>query len=93
MLFRSEVGDYVSKGQKLVQMDAASLKQLRLQLENEETEFKRVDELYKVGGASKSEWDAAKTTLDVPPSLFNEIVPVPERKKTSLPKDIILKAS
>ena len=27
------------------------------------------------------------------PSLFNEIVPVPERKKTSLPKDIILEAS
>lgn len=25
-----EVGDYVSKGQKLVQMDAASLKQLKL---------------------------------------------------------------
>lgn len=60
-----EVGDHVSKGQKLVQMDAANLKQMKLQLENEETEFKRMDELYKVGGASKSEWDAAKTTLDV----------------------------
>lgn len=60
-----EVGDRVSKGQKLVQMDAASLKQMKLQLENEETEFNRMDELYKVGGASKSEWDAAKTTLEV----------------------------
>ena len=60
-----EVGDRVAKGQKLVQMDAASLKQMKLQLENEETEFKRMDELYKVGGASKSEWDAAKTALDV----------------------------
>lgn len=60
-----EVGDHVSKGQKLVQMDAANLKQMKLQLENEETEFRRMDELYKVGGASKSEWDAAKTALDV----------------------------
>ena len=34
-----EVGDHVSKGQKLVQMDAANLKQMKLQLENEETEF------------------------------------------------------
>jgi RND family efflux transporter MFP subunit len=60
-----EVGDRVGKGQKLVQMDAANLKQLKIQLENQETEFKRIDELYKVGGVSKSEWDASKMTLDV----------------------------
>lgn len=60
-----EVGDYVSRGQKLVQMDASSLTQIKLQLENQEIEFKRIDELYKVGGASKSEWDASKMTLDV----------------------------
>lgn len=60
-----EVGDRVAKGQRLVQMDAANLKQLKIQLENQEVEFKRTDELYKVGGASKSEWDAAKMTLDV----------------------------
>ncbi len=60
-----EVGDRVAKGQKLVQMDAANLKQMKLQLENQEAEFQRTDELYKVGGASKSEWDAAKMSLDV----------------------------
>lgn len=69
-----EVGDRVSKGQKLVQMDAASLKQMKLQLENEETEFRRMDELYKVGGASKSEWDAAKTTLDVRLTSYNNLL-------------------
>lgn len=69
-----EVGDRVVKGQKLVQMDAASLKQMKLQLENEETEFKRMDELYKVGGASKSEWDAAKTTLDVRRTSYNNLL-------------------
>ena len=30
-----EVGDHVRKGQKLVQMDAANLKQLTLQIENQ----------------------------------------------------------
>ncbi|MGL4853022.1 MAG: efflux RND transporter periplasmic adaptor subunit [Phocaeicola sp.] len=60
-----EVGDRVSKGQKLVQMDAANLEQLKLQLDNQAIEFNRIDELYKVGGASKSEWDAAKMNLDV----------------------------
>ena len=69
-----EVGDRVTKGQKLVQMDAANLKQMKLQLENEETEFKRIDELYKVGGASKSEWDAAKTTLDVRRTSYNNLL-------------------
>ena len=69
-----EVGDQVRKGQKLVQMDAASLTQLKLQLDNQETEFKRVDELYKVGGASKAEWDAAKTNLDVRRSSYENLL-------------------
>jgi len=37
-----EVGDRVSKGQKLVQMDAANLKQTKLQLDNQEIEFNRI---------------------------------------------------
>ena len=69
-----EVGDQVRKGQKLVQMDAANLTQLKLQLDNQETEFKRIDELYKVGGASKAEWDAAKTNLDVRRSSYENLL-------------------
>ena len=69
-----EVGDYVRKGQKLVQMDAANLNQLKLQLDNQEKEFNRVDELYKVGGASKSEVDAAKTNLDVRRSSYENLL-------------------
>lgn len=68
-----EVGDAVSKGQLLVQMDASSLRQLELQIANQEIEFKRVDELYKVGGASKAEWDNAKTQLDVNRTLYNNM--------------------
>jgi len=62
---RVEVGDRVSKGQKLVEMDSNNLTQLNLQLQNQETEFRRIDELYKVGGISKSEWDAANVALQV----------------------------
>ena len=69
-----EVGDFVRKGQKLVQMDAANLTQLKLQLDNQEKEFKRVDELYKVGGASKSEWDAAKTNYEVRKSAYDNLL-------------------
>lgn len=69
-----EVGDYVTKGQKLVSMDAANLKQSKFQLDNQEIEFKRVDELYKVGGASKSEWDAAKMALDVKETAYKNLL-------------------
>ncbi|ERI84533.1 efflux transporter, RND family, MFP subunit [Bacteroides pyogenes F0041] len=68
-----EVGSRVVKGQKLVQMDPANLKQVKLQLDNQETEFKRIDELYKVGGASKSEWDAAKMQLDIKQTAYRNL--------------------
>ena len=58
-----EVGDNVKEGDKLVMLDASNLEQLTLQVENQRTEFNRVAELYKVGGASKSQYDAAKTAL------------------------------
>ena len=59
----AEVGDHVKAGQLLAKMDATSLKQAKIQLDNQEIEFKRIDELYTVGGASKSAWDAQKTSL------------------------------
>ena len=60
-----EVGDQVRKGQLLVQLDASSLRQLKLQIENQKLEFNRTNELYKVGGASKAEHDNAKMQLDL----------------------------
>lgn len=69
-----EVGDRVSKGQRLVQMDSNNLRQLKLQMENQQVEFRRIDELYKVGGVSKSEWDAAKTALDVRKTSYQNLL-------------------
>lgn len=60
-----EVGDNVKKGQKLVELDASSLEQLSLQVENQRSEFNRIAELYKIGGVSKSDYEAVKTSLDV----------------------------
>ena len=52
-----EVGDQVRKGQVLVQLDASSMQQMKLQLENQKVEFGRTEQLYQVGGASKAEYD------------------------------------
>lgn len=68
-----EVGDRVAAGQKLVQMDLSGVKQAKAQLDNYEVEFKRVDELYKVGGISKSEWDAKQTALEIARTSFKNL--------------------
>ena len=60
-----EVGDNVRRGQILVQMDETTLSQQEMQLKNLETEFNRIDQLYKVGGVSKSEWDNLNLQLEV----------------------------
>lgn len=65
-----EVGDQVRKGQPVVQLDASSLQQLQLQINNQKavlanakTDFNRIAELYKVGGISKADYDNASIQL------------------------------
>ena len=69
-----EVGDRVKEGQLLAEMDATNLKQAKVQLDNQETEFSRINELYKVGGTSKSAWDAQKTTVEVARTAYKNLV-------------------
>ena len=60
-----EVGQHVSKGQKLVQMDVANLSNLETQIENVRRTYKRTQELFNVGGASQQDLDNSKLQLDV----------------------------
>lgn len=69
-----EVGDKVRKGQKLVQMDEANLRQLELQIKNQEVQFSRTDELYKVGGVSKAEWDNINMSLEVNRTAYKNLL-------------------
>ena len=69
-----EVGDMVRKGQVLVQLDASNLRQVKLQVENQQVEFNRTEQLYKVGGASKAEYDNAKMQLDVLSTQYKQLV-------------------
>ena len=69
-----EVGDHVTKGQKLVQMDAANLQQLSLQIENQKVDFARIKELYAVGAVSKAEFDNMKMSLEVAETQYKNIM-------------------
>ena len=69
-----EVGDRVSKGKVLVQMNENSLKQAKVQLDNLKASFNRIDELYKVGGTSKADWDAMKTQHDVAQTTYDNLL-------------------
>ena len=60
-----EVGQHVSKGQKIVQMDVANLSNLEAQVENYKKSFKRIQELFNVGGASQQDLDNVKIQLDM----------------------------
>ncbi|MFI3321213.1 MAG: efflux RND transporter periplasmic adaptor subunit [Rikenellaceae bacterium] len=68
-----EVGDRVTKGQKLAKMDDVNLEQARIRMENALAEFKRTDELYKIGGESKSVWESRKLDSDVATSTYENI--------------------
>jgi RND family efflux transporter MFP subunit len=60
-----DVGDNVSQGQVLVEMDGVNRQQLELQLANLEREFERVSELHKAGGASQQQVDQLRVQVDV----------------------------
>lgn len=60
-----EVGNRVAKGQKLAQMDAANLANSETQIQNLRVNFKRISELFTVGGSSQQELDNAKLQLSV----------------------------
>lgn len=60
-----EVGDHIKKGQLLVEMDANSLTQQELQLQNIETEYNRAVKLMETGSISQQNYDKAVTSYEV----------------------------
>ena len=60
-----EVGNRVSKGDLLVQMDQTQLQQAIIQLKNLETDYKRLDTLQKVGSITKQQFDQVSTQYEI----------------------------
>ena len=68
-----EVGDYVSKGQILAEMDRLQLDQLALQIQNDDAEYERIKSLYEEGGLSKSDFEAAELGYKVRKSNYQNV--------------------
>ena len=60
-----EAGDRVSQGQLLVEMDRTQLLQARVQLENLEKDFRRMDTLRKVGSITQQQFDQISAQYEV----------------------------
>ena len=71
---RFDVGDHVRKGETLVSLENSALVQSKAQMDNAKIEYDRTDELYKIGGASKSEWDARRLQYEVAKATYENLL-------------------
>ena len=69
-----EVGDYVTNGQILAEMDRLQLDQLALQIQNDEIEYARLKGLYEKGGVSQSDFEAAELGYKVRRSNYENLL-------------------
>ena len=69
----AEVGDYVSKGQVLAEMDRLQMEQLELQIKNDEAEYERLKTLYQQGGVAQSDFEAAELGYKVRKSNYQNV--------------------
>ncbi len=69
-----EVGDYVKKGQLLVDLDASNIIQQKVQLDNIELEYNRAKELVAVGGASQQQLDQITTQFEAAKTAYNNLL-------------------
>ncbi len=68
-----DVGDHVKAGQVVAEMDQTQLAQVELQMKNNEVEYKRLKELYEVGGLSKSDLDQIEMAYNVTRTQYNNL--------------------
>ena len=69
-----EVGDFVSAGQVLAEMDRVQLDQAELRLRNDETELSRVKQLFAEGGVSQSDYEALELAFKVAKSSYDNLL-------------------
>lgn len=62
---KTEVGQFVNKGQVLAEMEDLQLVQAKIKYANDENEYQRIKALYEQGGVSKSDFDQIEMGIKV----------------------------
>lgn len=70
---KAEVGDFVSAGQVLAEMESFQMEQAGLQLKNAEVELGRLRQLYEEGGVSQSDFEAVELSYNVARTSYENI--------------------
>ena len=68
-----EVGDFVSSGQVLAEMESFQLEQAGLQLKNAEVELGRLKQLYEEGGVSQSDYESVELQYNVARTSYDNL--------------------
>lgn len=58
-----QVGDRVVRGQIVARLEATQLATAQIQFDDAETNFRRVDEVYRAGGLSLAQWEQARSAM------------------------------
>lgn len=69
-----DVGDFVTTGQVLAEMDQIQLQQVEMQMKNNEIEYNRLKGLYEAGGLSKSDLDAIELAYKVSKTSYENLL-------------------
>jgi len=69
-----EVGDFVTEGQILAEMDDVQLEQAEFKLRNAESDLKRVKQLLEEGGISQSDYDQLELSYKVAKSGYDNLL-------------------
>ncbi len=70
----ADVGDRVSQGQVLVELDRSSLLQSQVQLQNQKTDLERFQTLYNAGGIAKQQLDQLQTQVDAAQLAYDNLL-------------------
>jgi RND family efflux transporter, MFP subunit len=69
-----EIGDKVEAGKTLALMDEVNLEKAHLQLINDSIEFGRIEQLYKIGATSQSDYEAITLKYDVSKKTYKNLL-------------------
>ncbi|MDO4692223.1 MAG: efflux RND transporter periplasmic adaptor subunit [Porphyromonadaceae bacterium] len=68
------VGDRVGTGQVLGKLDPFTLNQTKIQLDDAKVNYDRINELYKIGGVAKAQWEQASSAMRIAQEAYSNLL-------------------